>query len=116
MTTERERERDRDREICLNLSTIPLLCWKTGLDPLSRRKVWEAIKEMKKDRIVVLTTHSMEEADYLSDHVFIMHTGNMKASGSSSFLKKNYGKVSKKEYCIFFCKHGLLKTTSTMMT
>lgn len=53
---------------------------------------------MKKNRIVVLTTHSMEEADYLSDHIFIMHMGNLKASGSASFLKKNYGKVNIERY------------------
>eukprot|EP00854_Cymbomonas_tetramitiformis_P011128 gene11128-13151_t len=37
----------------------------TGLDPLSRRRVWEMIQQLKQERVVVLTTHSMEEADAL---------------------------------------------------
>ena len=31
----------------------------TGLDPVSRRRVWETVNWMKKDRVVVLTTHNM---------------------------------------------------------
>lgn len=34
----------------------------TGMDPLNKHNVWKAIRNLKKDRIVVLTTHSMEEA------------------------------------------------------
>jgi ABC-type multidrug transport system ATPase subunit len=33
----------------------------TGLDPVSRRRVWNLIENLKKDRVVLLTTHSMEE-------------------------------------------------------
>lgn len=50
----------------------------TGLDPVSRRHVWEAINWMKRDRVVVLTTHNMEEADFLGDTIMIMHTGHGK--------------------------------------
>ncbi|ORY44747.1 hypothetical protein BCR33DRAFT_765803 [Rhizoclosmatium globosum] len=63
----------------------------TGLDPISRRGVWKVIQSLKKDRIVVLTTHSMEEADQLGDHVCIMHMGKLRASGSSLFLKNRFG-------------------------
>jgi ABC-type multidrug transport system ATPase subunit len=42
----------------------------TGLDPLSRRKVWTMIERLKKGRVICLTTHSMEEADMLGDEVF----------------------------------------------
>ena len=38
-----------------------------GLDPLSRDQVWKLIEEVKKDNIVFLTTHDMDEADHLSD-------------------------------------------------
>ncbi|KAJ3112783.1 hypothetical protein HDU96_004162 [Phlyctochytrium bullatum] len=64
----------------------------TGLDPLSRRKVWKVIQDLKQNRVVVLTTHSMEEADELGDHVCIMHQGRLRASGSSLFLKNRFGK------------------------
>jgi ABC-type proline/glycine betaine transport system ATPase subunit len=47
----------------------------TGLDPLSRRRVWETINSLKKDRVVVLTTHNMEEADFLGDNIMVMHGG-----------------------------------------
>ena len=47
----------------------------TGLDPLSRRRVWETINSLKRDRVVVLTTHNMEEADFLGDTIMIMHGG-----------------------------------------
>jgi ABC-type multidrug transport system ATPase subunit len=39
------------------------------MDPFSRRKVWDLIKRLKKDRSILLTTHSMEEADALADRV-----------------------------------------------
>lgn len=45
-------------------------------DPVNRRKVWEAINLMKKDRVVVLTTHNMEECDFLADTIMIMHDGH----------------------------------------
>lgn len=64
----------------------------TGLDPLSRRHVWNLINLVKRQKIVVLTTHNMEEADYLGDTIMIIHQGRVKAIGDSLFLKKNYGK------------------------
>jgi ABC-type multidrug transport system ATPase subunit len=64
----------------------------TGLDPVSRRRVWEAINTMKKNRVVVLTTHNMEEADYLADTIMIMHSGHVRAFGDPLFLKQTFGK------------------------
>jgi len=37
-----------------------------GLDPVSRRSVWSLLKRMKSDRVIVLTTHYMDEADLLA--------------------------------------------------
>ncbi len=45
------------------------------MDPYSRRALWDLLKEMKKDRVIVLTTHFMEEADYLGDRIAIMAEG-----------------------------------------
>lgn len=41
----------------------------TGLDPMSRREIWGAIQRLKKNRVVILTSHSMEEADILGDRI-----------------------------------------------
>jgi ABC-type multidrug transport system ATPase subunit len=35
----------------------------TGMDPVNPKSVWELIQKLKKDRIIILTTHNMEEAD-----------------------------------------------------
>ena len=43
----------------------------TGMDPIMRRKVWEIIKENKLGRAIILTTHSMEEADAICDRIGI---------------------------------------------
>ena len=63
----------------------------TGMDPISRRYVWDIIQEAKAGRAIVLTTHSMEEADILADRIAIMARGRLKAIGSSLRLKQKYG-------------------------
>lgn len=63
----------------------------TGLDPVSRRKVWELIQKLKKNRVVILTTHSMEEADVLSDKIAIIASGRFKCIGTQLSLKHQYG-------------------------
>ncbi len=63
----------------------------TGLDVVSRRAIWKLIQDLKKDKIVLLTTHSLEEADYLSDRVMILEKGQVKAMGDSLTLKQIHG-------------------------
>jgi ABC-type multidrug transport system ATPase subunit len=63
----------------------------TGLDPASRRKLWDIISEGKKGRCIVLTTHSMEEADVLCDRIGIMAHGLMQCIGTASSLKLRFG-------------------------
>ena len=46
----------------------------TGMDPISRRATWDIIEAAKPGRAIVLTTHSMEEADILGDRIAIMVT------------------------------------------
>lgn len=46
---------------------------------------------VKKDRVVVLTTHNLEEADFLGDRVMILQTGQVKALGDPLYLKQTYG-------------------------
>ncbi|KAJ3221849.1 hypothetical protein HK099_003033 [Clydaea vesicula] len=64
----------------------------TGLDPLSCRRVWDLIKSIAKDKIIVLTTHSMEEANYLCEVITILEHGKTRATGTPSALKSIYGK------------------------
>ena len=63
----------------------------TGLDPASRRKLWELIVEGKKGRAIVLTTHSMEEADVLCDRIGVMSHGLMQCLGDAPSLKLRFG-------------------------
>lgn len=55
----------------------------TGMDPVSRRKVWNLIEKVKRGRVTLLTTHSMEEADILGDKIAIMKDGTCSTSFSS---------------------------------
>ncbi|NLB03190.1 MAG: ATP-binding cassette domain-containing protein [Bacteroidales bacterium] len=59
-----------------------------GLDPHARKSVWNYIERLKGDKTILLTTHYLEEADALSDHLAIMDNGKMIASGTSRELKQ----------------------------
>jgi energy-coupling factor transporter ATP-binding protein EcfA2 len=61
------------------------------MDPITRRHVWDIIEEAKKGRAIVLTTHSMEEADILSDRIAIMAKGKLRCIGTSIRLKSKFG-------------------------
>jgi len=63
----------------------------TGMDPVSRRQVWEMIETAKRGRVLVLVTHSMEEADVLGDMVGIMARGKLRVLGTSLRLKNKFG-------------------------
>ncbi|XP_031505426.1 ABC transporter A family member 2-like [Nymphaea colorata] len=63
----------------------------TGMDPITRRHVWDIIEDAKKGRAIVLTTHSMEEADILSDRIAIMARGKLRCIGTSIRLKSKFG-------------------------
>ena len=63
----------------------------TGIDTLSKRQIWDTLLTAKKDKTIILTTHSMEEADALSDYIYIMSEGKLKCGGTSTFLKRNFG-------------------------
>ncbi|KAJ0248825.1 hypothetical protein HA466_0158690 [Hirschfeldia incana] len=63
----------------------------TGMDPITRRHVWDIIQESKKGRAIILTTHSMEEADILGDRIGIMAKGRLRCIGNSIRLKSRFG-------------------------
>ena len=58
-----------------------------GLDPQSRRSIWEHIAELKGNKTIVLTTHYLEEADALADRIAIIDEGKIIALGTPRELK-----------------------------
>ncbi|MGW0158732.1 ATP-binding cassette domain-containing protein [Mycobacterium sp. NPDC003323] len=64
----------------------------TGLDPRSRRDVWNLVASLKaQDITVLLTTQYLEEADILSDSIVILNHGQIVASGTADDLKRQIG-------------------------
>ncbi len=63
----------------------------TGLDPISRRELWEILLYLKKyhGTSLILTTHYMEEAEYLCDRIVIMNQGEVLAMGTLEELLRN---------------------------
>jgi ABC-2 type transport system ATP-binding protein len=60
-----------------------------GLDPVSRRQVWSAIKDWKNEgKSILLTTHYMDEAEMLSDSIVIIDKGRVIADGTMRDLRK----------------------------
>jgi len=60
-----------------------------GLDPVSRRQVWSAIKDWKKQGgSILLTTHYMDEAEMLSDNIVIIDNGHLMAQGTMRDLRR----------------------------
>ena len=74
-----------------------------GMDTSARRYIWEMLKNYKNDRIILMTTHFMDEADYLGDRIAIMAKGDLVTCGSSVFLKNKYGVG----YTIVFVKKNI---------
>ncbi len=67
-----------------------------GIDPQSRRNILDSVVALKHQGMTVLyTTHYMEEAQELSDHIAIMDTGRIIASGTHEELVKIVGQVDR---------------------
>lgn len=63
----------------------------TGMDPVSRRDVWALIQKLKRNKVIILTTHAMEEADILSDRIAVICDGKLKCVGTPLYLKNAFG-------------------------
>lgn len=63
----------------------------SGLDPLSRRKIWDILLAERGERSIILTTHFLDEAEILADHIVILSKGALRASGTSVELKDRLG-------------------------
>jgi len=90
------------RKLCVAIALIgdpPLILLDectTGVDPVARRKLWKVIQDVTdKQRIcsIVICTHSMEEAESLSNNLTIMVSGRLKCLGSTQHIKNRFGKA-----------------------
>ena len=61
------------------------------MDPYARRATWDVLQKYRENKTIILTTHFMDEADYLGDRIAIMVNGHVYCCGSSLYLKKQYG-------------------------
>lgn len=63
----------------------------TGLDPENRRQLWDILSNIKGKRAIILTTHSMEEADVLCNRIAIVNDGVLRCVAPQVRLKTLYG-------------------------
>ncbi len=61
------------------------------MDPYSRRATWELLRHKRRGRIILLTTHFMDEAEVLADRVAILKEGSLQCCGSVLWLKQRFG-------------------------
>ncbi len=63
----------------------------TGVDPLNRRRIWNLVQQKRREnKIILICTHYMDEAEILADCVGIMCEGRLAALGSTEFLKQEF--------------------------
>ena len=92
----------------------------TGLDPISRRELWEILKDLGKTRFIFLTTHYLEEAEQLAEKIGILKDGKLLSIGTLSELRGN----SKYQYSVKlppkstvpFVKNATVTTSQTGIT
>ena len=64
----------------------------SGMDPVSRKNLWDTLKQIKdQNRTVILTTHHLEEAEHLADQIAVLQKGELFALGSTRFIKEKFG-------------------------
>ncbi|XP_053776570.1 retinal-specific phospholipid-transporting ATPase ABCA4 isoform X3 [Desmodus rotundus] len=63
----------------------------SGVDPYSRRSIWDLLLKYRPGRTIILSTHHMDEADLLGDRIAIISQGRLYCSGTPLFLKSCFG-------------------------
>jgi len=61
------------------------------MDPENRRQTWDILQGERAGRTMILSTHFMDEADFLGDYIAIMANGRLMCQGTSMDLKRRYG-------------------------
>lgn len=85
------------RKLCVALallggSKIVILDEPTaGMDVFARRKMWEALRQHRSDRVILVTSHLLEEIDALTDRKAVLSHGCVRCVGTSLFLKTKFG-------------------------
>nr|XP_049698966.1 cholesterol transporter ABCA5 [Helicoverpa armigera] len=62
-----------------------------GVDPVSRRQTWRILQRARHGKVLLLTTHFMDEADILGDRKAVISKGRVRCAGTSLFLKNKFG-------------------------
>jgi ATP-binding cassette, subfamily A (ABC1), member 3 len=64
----------------------------SGVDPENRRQIWTLIESLKdQETAIILTTHHLEEAEYLSEDVAILSKGKVVIQGDPSTITSKFG-------------------------
>ncbi|KAI8804086.1 hypothetical protein BJ742DRAFT_742405 [Cladochytrium replicatum] len=63
----------------------------TGMDVSATLKIWALFDSLKANRIILLTTHNLEEAENVGDRIIVMSHGRIQAGGTPLFLKRRFG-------------------------
>ncbi|XP_076402078.1 ATP-binding cassette sub-family A member 13 isoform X1 [Peromyscus maniculatus bairdii] len=63
----------------------------SGVDPCSRRSLWDILLKYREGRTIIFTTHHLDEAEMLSDHVAILQQGRLRCCAPPASLKETYG-------------------------
>ncbi|XP_061410563.1 LOW QUALITY PROTEIN: glucosylceramide transporter ABCA12-like [Lethenteron reissneri] len=63
----------------------------SGVDPCSRRSIWNLILKHRAGRTIILSTHHLDEAEVLSDRIAVLEHGKLRCCGSPQYLKEIYG-------------------------
>ncbi|KAM9227951.1 ATP-binding cassette sub-family A member 13 [Leptosomus discolor] len=74
-----------------NSKTVVLDEPTSGVDPCSRRSIWDVLLKNKTGCTLIFTTHHLDEAEVLSDRIAILQHGQLRCSGSPSYLRETYG-------------------------
>ncbi|XP_064016795.1 ATP-binding cassette sub-family A member 13 [Pogoniulus pusillus] len=74
-----------------NSKTVVLDEPTSGVDPCSRRSIWDVLLKYKAGCTLIFTTHHLDEAEVLSDRIVVLQHGQLRCCGSPSYLRETYG-------------------------